>query len=73
MIRNREHGQGIDLGSEVELTHLRHEITFEGSIELPGGEGEVTTIFSGMGPASEASSSNQSLTARASSARRIAS
>ena len=53
LIRNREHGQGIDLGSEVELTHLRHEITFEGSIELPGGEGEVTTIFSGTGPAAD--------------------
>ncbi|MCY4663354.1 MAG: hypothetical protein OXC00_01665 [Acidimicrobiaceae bacterium] len=42
--RDREHGHSIDLGSEVELTHLRHELTFEGSIELPGGEGEVTTL-----------------------------
>ena len=53
LIRNREHGQGIDLGSEVELTHLHHEITFEGSIELPGGEGEVTTISSGTGPVAD--------------------
>ena len=53
LVRDREHGQSIDLGSEVELTHLRHEITFEGSIELPGGEGEVTTIFSGTGPATD--------------------
>ena len=53
LIRDREHGQSIDLGSEVELTHLRHEITFEGSIELPGGEGEITTIFSGTGPAAD--------------------
>ena len=50
LIRGRPPGQGIDLGAEVELTHLRHEITFEGSIELPGGEGEVTTIYSGTGP-----------------------
>ena len=53
LIRDREHGHSIDLGSEVELTHLRHELTFEGSIELPGGEGEVTTIFSGTGPAAD--------------------
>ena len=44
LIRDREHGHSINLGSEVELTHLRHELTFEGSIELPGGEGEVTTL-----------------------------
>ena len=50
LIRGRPPGQGIDLGAEVELTHLRHEITFEGSIELPGGEGEVATIYSGTGP-----------------------
>jgi len=53
LIRDREHGQSIDLGSEVELTHLRHELTFEGAIELPGQEGEVTTIFSGTGPAAD--------------------
>ena len=53
LIRDRGHGQSIDLGSEVEMTHLRHEIAFEGSIELPGGEGEVTTIFSGTGPAAD--------------------
>ena len=50
LIRGRPPGQGIDLGSEVELTHLRHEMTFEGSIQLPGGEGEVATIYSGTGP-----------------------
>ncbi len=53
LIRGRPPGQGIDLGAEVELTHLRHEITFEGSIELPSGEGEVTTIYSGTGPLSD--------------------
>ncbi|MDE0268385.1 MAG: putative DNA binding domain-containing protein [Acidimicrobiaceae bacterium] len=50
LIRHHEPGHSIDLGSEVELTHLRHELTFEDSIELPDGEGEVTTIYSGAGP-----------------------
>ena len=50
LIRELPPGQGIDLGSEVELTHLRYELTFDGSIELPAGEGEVTTIYSGTGP-----------------------
>ena len=50
LARDRDAGESISLGSEVELTHLRHELTFEGSIELPSGEGEVTTIFSGTGP-----------------------
>ena len=43
-------GEGIDLGSEVELTHLRHEKMFDGSIPMPGGPGEVVTIPSGVGP-----------------------
>ena len=50
LIRDRQPGHGIDLGAEVELTHLRHEMTFEGSISLPVGEGEVITIYSGTGP-----------------------
>ena len=50
LIRDQNPGFGIDLGSEVELTHLRHEKVFEGSISLPGEEGEVTTIYSGAGP-----------------------
>ena len=41
----------IDLSSEVELTHLRHEMTFEGSISLPEGKGVVTTVSGGLGPA----------------------
>ena len=53
LIRDRDAGESINLGSEVELTHLRHELTFEGSIELPGGEGEVTTIYSGTGPTTD--------------------
>ncbi len=40
---------GMDLGSEVELTALRMEKTFEGELSLTAAEGEQTTIFSGMG------------------------
>ena len=50
LIRDSSAGETISLGSEVELTHLRHELAFEGSIDLPGGEAEVTTIYSGTGP-----------------------
>ena len=50
LVRDRQPGHSIDLGAEVELTHLRHEMTFEGSISLPGGEIEVITIYSGTGP-----------------------
>ena len=50
IIRDSSAGETINLGSEVELTHLRHELAFEGSIELPGGEAEVATIYSGTGP-----------------------
>jgi type I restriction enzyme R subunit len=53
LIRDGNAGASISLGAEVELTHLRHELTFEGSIELPGGEGAVTTIFSGTGPTAD--------------------
>ncbi|MEJ7845993.1 MAG: DEAD/DEAH box helicase family protein [Acidimicrobiales bacterium] len=41
---------GLDLGSAVELTHLRVQQTFEGSVALEAGDGEVSTIFSGAGP-----------------------
>jgi type I restriction enzyme R subunit len=34
---------------EVELTHLKVEQTFEGSVTLTEAEGEVTTIFGGTG------------------------
>ena len=50
LIRDHSTGTAIDLGSEVELTHLRHDKIFDGSISLPGDEGEVTTIYSGAGP-----------------------
>ena len=41
-------GEGrIDLGSEVELTHLRISQTFEGSASLDTGEGELSAVFDG--------------------------
>ena len=41
---------GVDLGSQVELTHLALEKTYDGSASLdPDVEGEVVTIFSGAG------------------------
>jgi type I restriction enzyme R subunit len=43
----------LDLGREVELTHLRLEKVFEGSVSLDHGEGEVRTIFDGRGPQHE--------------------
>jgi type I restriction enzyme R subunit len=39
----------LDLGSEVALTHLRNERTFDGSLALDTQHGEVSTIFSGTG------------------------
>jgi type I restriction enzyme, R subunit len=40
---------GMDLGSQVELTALRMEKTYEGELSLTAAEGEQTTIFSGTG------------------------
>ena len=54
LIRDQKPGSGIDLGSEVELTHLRHEKVFEGAISLPGDTGQVQTIYSGAGPLGDA-------------------
>jgi len=36
----------LDLGAEVELTHLRTEITFEGSLTLTSDTAEIRTMFS---------------------------
>lgn len=35
----------LDLGSAVELTHLRHQVTFQGQLSLSADTGEVKTIF----------------------------
>jgi type I restriction enzyme R subunit len=51
-------GTSLDLGSAVELTHLRIEQTFAGSISLDSGHGDVQTLFGGAGsvaPADEES------------------
>ena len=45
---------GLDLGAEIELTYLRTEKTFAGSIELTEESGEVSTIFSGTGKQAKA-------------------
>lgn len=37
----------LDLGSEVELTHLRHQMTFSGSLSLTSEVGEVRSFFGG--------------------------
>lgn len=40
-----EPGTRVDLGSDVELTHLRHVQTFDGSVAPASDTGEVVTIF----------------------------
>ena len=40
----------LDLGREVELTHLRLDKTFEGSASLTEGGGVLRAIFDGRGP-----------------------
>jgi type I restriction enzyme R subunit len=35
----------LDLGTEVELTHLRTELTYEGSLSPPAKTGEVKSVF----------------------------
>lgn len=49
----RDPGSSLDLGREVELTHLRHEMTFEGSVALTSESGEVSTVFNPTGQKSE--------------------
>jgi type I restriction enzyme R subunit len=40
----------LDLGAEVELTHLRHQMTYSGALSLESGVGEVRSFFgAGMG------------------------
>jgi type I restriction enzyme R subunit len=48
-----DRGGRLDLGSEVELTHLRIERTSEGSITPEKGVGELHAIYSGSGPEAE--------------------
>lgn len=46
-IRNAATVERLDLGSEVELTHLRTEMTYEGSLALTAQEGAVKGIVGG--------------------------
>jgi type I restriction enzyme R subunit len=51
LLRSATTVERLDLGSAVELTHLRHEATFSGTLELSADGGEVKTIFGeGRGP-----------------------
>ena len=45
-----DRGGRLDLGAEIELTHLRIERTSEGSITPEKGVGELMSIYSGRGP-----------------------
>jgi type I restriction enzyme R subunit len=51
----------LDLGSEVEMTHLKIAQTFEGSGSLEEGGGEVVAIFSGRGKEHEPEKEHLSL------------
>jgi len=44
-LRNTATIERLDLGAQVELTHLRTEATFEGSLALANDTGEVKAIF----------------------------
>jgi type I restriction enzyme R subunit len=44
-LRDSASVERLDLGTEVELTHLKTEMTFEGSLSLDADDGEVKTIF----------------------------
>lgn len=50
LTRDDSGGERLDLGSAVELTHLRNEVTYEGSLALDAQEGEIKQITGdGMG------------------------
>jgi type I restriction enzyme R subunit len=44
-LRDQATIERLDLGTEVELTHLRSEVTFEGSLALDEDTGEVISVF----------------------------
>ena len=51
-LRGQDSIERLDLGSEVELTHLRTQETFSGSVSLTAEQGELTT-FPGEGKGSQ--------------------
>ena len=44
-LRDESTVERLDLGTKVELSHLRSEVTFEGSLSLNADTGEVKAIF----------------------------
>ena len=44
-LRDTSTVERLDLGAEVELTHLRHQITFSGTLSLTSDVGEVRSFF----------------------------
>lgn len=53
-LRGQDSIERLDLGSEVELTHLRTQETFSGSVSLTAEQGELTTFpGEGKGPQHE--------------------
>jgi len=44
-LRDQTTIERLDLGSEVELTHLRSEVTYEGSLSFDADTGEVRSVF----------------------------
>jgi type I restriction enzyme R subunit len=48
-VRDARTVERLDLGSEVELTHLRNQITFSGSLSLTAEVGEVRAFSEGKG------------------------
>jgi type I restriction enzyme R subunit len=46
-------GEAVDVSGAVELTHLRNEQQFSGSVSLSPESGEVATIWSGTGKVNE--------------------
>jgi type I restriction enzyme R subunit len=44
-LRDAETVERLDLGTEVELTHLRHQVTYSGELSLESETGEVRSFF----------------------------
>jgi type I restriction enzyme R subunit len=53
-LRDESTIERLDLGTEIELTHLRTEMTHEGTLSLTADEAEIKTVFGeGMGRQNE--------------------
>ena len=44
-LRDTDTVERLDLGTEVELTHLRHQMTFSGTLSLTSDAGEIRSFF----------------------------